>query len=66
VTFVIRAVEGDALVATTGERYHADKIVELKRRVFSPTKTTILVAGVVAGAILLSIGAAMGSLAGGM
>jgi hypothetical protein len=66
VTFVIRGVEGDALVATTGDRYHTDEIVQLKRRVFSPTKTMILVAGVVAGAILLSIGAAMGSLAGGM
>ena len=49
----VQSLEGENLVATTGQRYSRGDIVELKRKSTSPLKTTLLIAGVAMAASLL-------------
>ena len=42
----VQSLEGENLVATTGQRYSRGDIVELKRKSTSPLKTTLLIAGI--------------------
>ena len=64
--FVVRSVDGEELVSSSDVRYRATDIAVLKRRSFSPVKTTILAAGTIAGAVIIAIGAALGSMASGL
>ena len=45
ITFTVREVSGDALVAEDGERYDRRDIVRLERRAISPGRTALLVVG---------------------
>ena len=60
--FVVQRVEGDELVSDHGVRYRSSDISILKRRSFSPGKTSALAAGTFVGFLFLSYAAAVGSL----
>jgi hypothetical protein len=60
--FVVRGVEGDELVSDRGVRYRSADISVLKRRSFSPGKTTALAAGTTVGVLFLAVAAAAASL----
>jgi hypothetical protein len=60
--FVVRSVEGDELVSARGVRYRSADISVLKRRSFSPAKTSALAAGTFVGYVLLAVAAAAASL----
>jgi hypothetical protein len=57
--FVVDRVDGDSLVSTAGFRYARGEIAELKRRSFSPAKTTGLVCATTAATFALVLIAAI-------
>lgn len=63
VRVVVRQIDGDTLVTKEGARYARTDVSYLQRKSFSVLNTTLLVTGLIVGALLLAIGAAYGSLA---
>jgi hypothetical protein len=63
--FVVRAIDGDALVTQEGVRFTRAEITQLKRQSFSGPKTALLVGGTVVVAFLYAAAAALGSILGG-
>jgi hypothetical protein len=59
--FVVRSVERDELVSASGVRYRSADISVLKRRSFSPGKTSALAVGTTVGYLLLAVAAAAAS-----
>ncbi len=49
--FTVGQVDVSAITARGGERYATDEIATVERRTFSAAKTTVLVAGVLGGAL---------------
>jgi hypothetical protein len=62
----IQAMDSDAIVAAGGARYDRREIQTVERRQFNGKKTTFLVGGLTAGALLMMIAVAEASLVGGL
>ena len=60
--FVVASIEPDTLVSKNGERYARADMRELKQRHMSGVKTGLLIGGIVAGVVLVALGAAYASL----
>ena len=55
--FVVDRIDADTIVARGGARYRRADIVRLERRALSGPKTAVLIGGIAAGAVMLSVGA---------
>ena len=62
--FTVQTVESAAIIARDGTRYNLTDIVSVERRSLSGVKTTLLVVGIVCGALLLFVAAAQAALVG--
>jgi len=63
--FVVRAIDGDALVTQEGVRFMRAEITHLERQSFSGPKTALLVGGTLVVAFTLAVAAAYASVLGG-
>ena len=59
-TFVVDRIDGDTIVTRGGTTFTRPDIVRLERRAFSGPKTAVLIGGIAAGAVMLSVGAWIG------
>jgi hypothetical protein len=55
--FVVERIDGDTIVARGGTRFARQHILRLERRALSGPKTAVLIGGLAAGAIMLTVGA---------
>lgn len=54
---VVDRTEGDAIVARGGDRFTHQSIVRVERRNVSGARTAMLIGGIAAGVVMLSVGA---------
>ena len=59
--FTVQTVEPASIIARDGTRYDLTDIVTVERRAFSGVRTTFLVGGILGGAFLFAVAAAMAS-----
>lgn len=55
--FVVDRIDGDTIVVRGGTRFARQDIVRLERRAISGPKTALLIGGIAAGVVWLSVGA---------
>jgi hypothetical protein len=59
--FVVQKIDGEALIAADGRRYARADLLRVQRKTFSGWKTTVLIAGVGAGALIVGVGLWLGA-----
>ena len=58
--FVVDRIDGDTIVVRGGTRFARQDIVRLERRALSGPRTAVLIGGIAAGVVMLTVGAWIG------